>query len=80
MAVQTKKIVNEGARAVDEMLEGVLAAHGDKLARALDSPRAIVARNGPRPGKVGLVIGGGSGHEPTFLGFVGRGLADAAAI
>lgn len=80
MAVQTKKIVNEGARAVDEMLEGVLAAHGDKLARSADSPRAIVARNGPRPGKVGLVIGGGSGHEPTFLGFVGRGLADAAAI
>ncbi len=35
---------------------------------------------GPRPGKVGLVIGGGSGHEPTFVGFVGRGLADAAAI
>ena len=39
-----------------------------------------VARDGPRPGKVGLVIGGGSGHEPTFLGFVGKGLADAAAI
>ena len=78
--MQTKKIVNEGARAVDEMLEGVLAAHGDKLARSADSPRAIVARHGPRPGKVGLVIGGGSGHEPTFVGFVGRGLADAAAI
>jgi phosphoenolpyruvate---glycerone phosphotransferase subunit DhaK len=44
------------------------------------SPRSIVAKDGPRPGKVGLVIGGGSGHEPTFLGFVGRGLADAAAI
>ena len=44
------------------------------------SPRAIVARDGPRPGKVGLVIGGGSGHEPTFVGFVGRGLADAAAV
>ena len=38
------------------------------------------SRDGPRPGKVGLVIGGGSGHEPTFLGFVGKGLADAAAI
>ena len=44
------------------------------------SPRSIVAGDGPRPGKVGLVIGGGSGHEPTFLGFVGKGLADAAAI
>ena len=45
--------------------------------RVEGSPRAIVARDGPRPGKVGLVIGGGSGHEPTFLGFVGQGLADA---
>jgi dihydroxyacetone kinase-like protein len=76
----TKKIINDGGRAVDEMLEGVLAAHPRHL-RAVDgSPRSIVARDGPRPGKVGLVIGGGSGHEPTFLGYVGRGLADAAAI
>jgi dihydroxyacetone kinase-like protein len=76
--MRTKKIINDGDRAVDEMLDGVLLAHADTLHRP--SPRAIVARHGPRPGKVGLVIGGGSGHEPTFLGFVGRGLADAAAI
>ena len=74
----TQKLINAGADVVDEMLEGILAAHGDKLHRP--SPRAIVARHGPRPGKVALVIGGGSGHEPTFLGFVGKGLADAAAI
>lgn len=76
--MQTQKLINNGDDAVDEMLAGVMAAHGDLLARP--SPRVIVARDGPRPGKVGLVIGGGSGHEPTFLGFVGRGLADAAAI
>ncbi len=76
----TQKLINDGAAAVDEMLEGVLAAHGDKLFRPDHAPRAIVARHGPRPGKVALVIGGGSGHEPTFLGFVGKGLADAAAI
>src|SRR5436305_9173006 len=76
----TQKLINAGADVVDEMLEGVLAAHGDKLFRPEGSPRAIVARHGPRPGKVALVIGGGSGHEPTFLGFVGKGLADAAAI
>lgn len=76
--MQTQKLINNGNDAVDEMLAGVMAAHGDLLARP--SPRVIVARDGPRPGKVGLVIGGGSGHEPTFLGFVGRGLADAAAI
>jgi dihydroxyacetone kinase-like protein len=63
---------------VDEMLDGIIAAHPGHLVQLAESPRSIVARNGPRPGKVGLVIGGGSGHEPTFLGFVGRGLADAA--
>ena len=76
----TQKLINAGADAVDEMLEGVIAAHGDKLWRPKGSPRAVIARQGPRPGKVALVIGGGSGHEPTFLGFVGKGLADAAAI
>ncbi|OCJ07094.1 dihydroxyacetone kinase [Rhizobium sp. AC27/96] len=78
--MKTKKLINEGAAAVDEMLAGILAAHPRHL-RALDqSPRSIVAKHGPRPGKVGVVIGGGSGHEPSFLGFVGKGLADAAAI
>lgn len=76
----TKKLINNGDDAVDEMLEGVIAAHGQVVRQLADSPRSIIAREGPRPGKVGLVIGGGSGHEPTFLGFVGKGLADAAAI
>lgn len=80
MQVQTKKIINDGNRTVDEMLEGILAAHPRHLKSAEGSPRSIIARDGPRQGKVGLVIGGGSGHEPTFLGFVGKGLADAAAI
>ncbi|KWV53689.1 dihydroxyacetone kinase [Rhizobium altiplani] len=78
--MKTKKLINSGADAVDEMLEGVLAAHPEHLYAVEDMPRAIVAKNGPRNGKVGLVIGGGSGHEPTFLGYVGKGLADAAAI
>lgn len=76
----TQKLINDGNAAVDEMLDGVMAAHGDLLRRLDSAPRAIVARHGPRGGKVALVIGGGSGHEPTFLGFVGKGLADAAAI
>ncbi|MGO7419745.1 dihydroxyacetone kinase subunit DhaK, partial [Rhizobium ruizarguesonis] len=78
--MKTKKLINAGADAVDEMLQGILAAHPRQLYAVEDMPRAIIARNGPRKGKVGLVIGGGSGHEPTFLGFVGKGLADAAAI
>ena len=78
--MQTKKIINNGDDAVDEMLEGILLAHADTLRVSGESRRAIIARHGPREGKVGLVIGGGSGHEPTFVGFVGSGLADAAAI
>ena len=78
--MRTKKIVNDGNRAVDEMLDGILAAHPRHLSRVEGGSRAVVAREGPRPGKVGIVVGGGSGHEPTFLGFVGKGLADAAAV
>ena len=78
--MKTKKLINEGAAAVDEMLAGILAAHPRHLRALEGSPRSIVAKHGPRPGKVGMVIGGGSGHEPSFLGFVGKGLADAAAI
>jgi dihydroxyacetone kinase-like protein len=78
--MQTKKIINDGANAVDEMVEGILAAHPEVLTFAEDNRRAIVARQGPRQGKVGILIGGGSGHEPTFLGFVGKGLADACAV
>ena len=62
------------------MLDGVLAAHPHHLRQVDGYPRSIIAKHGPRDGKVGLMIGGGSGHEPTFLGFVGKGLADAAAI
>lgn len=78
--MKTKKLINDGAAAVDEMLEGILAAHPGHLQTVSGSPRSIVAKHGPRRGKVGLVIGGGSGHEPSFLGFVGKGLADAAAV
>ncbi len=78
--MRTKKIINSGDDAVEEMLDGILLAHSDTLRASDRSGRAIVARHGPRLGKVGIVIGGGSGHEPTFVGFVGRGLADAAAV
>lgn len=80
MTTPTQKLINDGNATVDEMLTGILAAHPDHLWRPDHAPRAIVAKHGPRAGKVALVIGGGSGHEPTFLGFVGKGLADAAAI
>lgn len=78
--MQTKKLVNDAAAVVDEMLDGAVAAHPHLIRRLAGEPFAVVAIDGPRPGKVGLVIGGGSGHEPMFFGYVGRGLADAAAI
>ncbi len=75
-----KKVLNNPDHVIEEMLEGILAAHPEHLRQPEGAPRTIVATDGPRDGKVGLVIGGGSGHEPTFLGFVGRGLADVAVI
>ncbi|MBB4403102.1 MULTISPECIES: dihydroxyacetone kinase subunit DhaK [Rhizobium/Agrobacterium group] len=78
--MSVKKIINQGSDAVDEMLAGILAAHPKHLKVVDGSSRSLIAIDGPREGKVGLVIGGGSGHEPSFLGFVGSGLADAAAI
>jgi phosphoenolpyruvate---glycerone phosphotransferase subunit DhaK len=71
-----KKLINDPFDAVDEALEGFVAAHAEIV--AFDEPRVIVRRT-PGANKVGLVVGGGSGHEPAFAGYVGTGLADAAA-
>ncbi|GGD98074.1 dihydroxyacetone kinase [Aureimonas endophytica] len=79
-AVKTKKLINDPANIIEEMLEGIVKAHPNHIRVAPGHPRAVVAVDGPREGKVGIVVGGGSGHEPTFLGFVGKGLADACAV
>ena len=71
-----KKLLNDPFKAVDEALEGFVAAHADVVAFA--EPRVVVRRT-RGANKVGLVIGGGSGHEPAFVGYVGAGIADAAA-
>lgn len=75
-----KKLINAPQDAVDEALKGALLAHETLIAALPTAPRAIRALDGPRPGKVGIVIGGGAGHEPGFWGYVGRGLADAAVV
>jgi phosphoenolpyruvate---glycerone phosphotransferase subunit DhaK len=74
-----KKIINEPMAFVDEMLEGILLAHGDQL-KATDDPRAIVRADAPVAGKVAILTGGGSGHLPVFLGYVGQGLADGCSV
>jgi dihydroxyacetone kinase-like protein len=77
--MRMQKLINRPDDFVDEMLEGVLAAHPDQLKRGAD-PRAIVRADAPVQGKVAIATGGGSGHLPVFMGYVGRGLADGAAI
>jgi len=73
-----KKILNNPANYVEEMLEGLCLAHPEIYRRA--DTRVIVRAGGATPGKVGIVTAGGSGHLPVFTGYVGKGLLDAAAI
>ena len=73
-----KKILNNPADYVDEMLEGMVAAHPEYYAQPVR--RVVVRAAGARKGKVGIVSGGGSGHLPIFTGYVGKGLLDACAI
>ncbi|GAA0510235.1 Dak1 domain-containing protein [Halorubrum aquaticum] len=63
---------------VDEMLDGMIAAHPDRLRRLPDT-QVPVREDGPVDGKVAIVTGGGSGHEPTHAGYIGDGMLDGAA-
>lgn len=72
-----KKLINSPQDVVREELEGMEAAHGDRLRINYD-PVYIVRKDAPIKGKVGLVSGGGSGHEPMHGGYVGKGMLDAA--
>src|SRR4051812_12674461 len=80
MAVETthmRKFLNEPAKVVKESLAGLAAAHPDLV--LYDAAAQIIVRKGaPRKGKVALISGGGSGHEPLHGGFVGLGMLDAA--
>jgi len=72
-----KKLINKPDDVVTEALQGLAAAHAD-LVRVQFDPNVIVRVDAPVQGKVGLVSGGGSGHEPMHGGFVGPGMLDAA--
>jgi phosphoenolpyruvate---glycerone phosphotransferase subunit DhaK len=72
-----KKLINNPDDVVTEALEGVRAAHGDSLNVSID-PHFVCRGDAPVQGKVALVSGGGSGHEPMHGGFVGMGMLDAA--
>jgi phosphoenolpyruvate---glycerone phosphotransferase subunit DhaK len=73
---KVQKVINEPESIVDEVLDGlVLASHG---ALRREPGSRVLARSAIEDGKVGLVIGGGSGHEPMYTAYVGDGLADAS--
>ena len=72
-----KKLVNDPADVVKEALLGFEAAHGDRV-RVDHDHKIVYRKDAPRQGKVGLISGGGSGHEPMHGGFVGPGMLDAA--
>lgn len=72
-----KKIINNPKNVVDEMLNGIVKAHPEYL-RRLEGFDVLVRKDAPVKGKVALVSGGGSGHEPSHGGFVGEGMLDGA--
>jgi dihydroxyacetone kinase-like protein len=74
-----QKFLNEPENFVVEMLEGILLAH-PKYLRSLEDVHCLVRTDAPLKGKVGIVTGGGSGHLPLFLGYVGSGLLTGVAV
>ncbi|MGD1816252.1 MAG: dihydroxyacetone kinase subunit DhaK [Pleomorphochaeta sp.] len=75
-----KKIMNNPANFVDEVMEGIIFAYNDKV-KLLDNDKRILLSNYPKKeGKVGIVTAGGSGHLPLFLGYVGSGMLDGCAV
>ncbi|MDR3337913.1 MAG: dihydroxyacetone kinase subunit DhaK [Treponema sp.] len=73
-----QRILNNPDDIVDEMLKGFLKVHKD-IVTATDNPR-VIRRAVLPPGRVGVVTGGGSGHKPAFIGYIGENMVDAAAV
>ena len=74
-----KKIINKPEDFIKEMLEGIYFAHGDMVGYAGGDVHCLVSKH-KKPGKVGIATGGGSGHLPLFLGYVGDGMLDGCSI
>ena len=73
-----KKLINDPFQVTVESIEGYARAYPD-IVKSVD-PHVVARKDAPVNGKVGVVTGGGSGHEPLFLGWVGYGMADAAVL
>ncbi|QCI99578.1 dihydroxyacetone kinase subunit DhaK [Agrobacterium larrymoorei] len=74
-----QRFINDPDQVVEDTVKGFVKAHSDIL-RLADNPRVVVAKNAPVAGKVGVITGGGSGHEPGFMGYTGHNMLDAVAI
>lgn len=75
-----KKLINDSKNVVEEMVEGYVKAHPNHIKQLPENDRSLVTARKTRDGKVGVLIGGGSGHEPGFMGYVGDGMADGVAV
>lgn len=75
-----QRFINDPDDIVDETVRGFLKAHRDLVRQHPENERVVVARDAPVSGKVGIVTGGGSGHEPAFIGYTGRNMVDAVAV
>ncbi|MCW5708036.1 dihydroxyacetone kinase subunit DhaK [Shinella sp.] len=74
-----QRFINDPDLVVEDTVKGFVKAHSD-IVRLAENPRVVVARDAPFAGKVGVVTGGGSGHEPAFIGYAGRNMLDAVAV
>jgi phosphoenolpyruvate---glycerone phosphotransferase subunit DhaK len=75
-----QRFLNNPDDLVDETVAGFVKAHRDLVHLSSENPRVVVSNFAPRSGRVGIVTGGGSGHEPAFIGYTGRNLVDAVAV
>jgi len=74
-----QRIINDPTRVVEDMLAGYVKCYS-RLVSQTDNPRVLKYWKSPIPGKVGIVTGGGSGHKPAFIGYIGRNMVDAVAV
>ena len=75
-----QRFVNNPDFVVDDMIKGFVKAHSDIIVHSNKNKRVVKYKNAPVKDKVSIVTGGGSGHEPAFLGYVGENMLDAVAI
>ncbi|HEY5814292.1 MAG TPA: dihydroxyacetone kinase subunit DhaK [Terrimicrobiaceae bacterium] len=74
-----QRIFNDPSQVTEDALEGIVLCHSDLLAKT-ENPRVVRYVGSPVKGKVSIVTGGGSGHEPAFVGYVGKNMVDVVAV